>query len=112
MKYLDAIDQNPKQFFTLIGEKSQRISFFIFYMPSQQSWYFNLSYGDVTINGAQLTVGPNILRGYRRNINFGLACLSTDGLDPFYLNDFVTGRIKLILLNETDVDLVEAEFDS
>ena len=110
MKLIDSITADAKQNFTLIGENRQRIKFYLYYLPTQQSWFFDISYGKIDLNGAQLTVGPNILRNYSNNIDFGLAVTSTNGLDPFYLEDFSNGRIRLYLLNQAEVDIVEASF--
>ncbi|TDE17720.1 phage baseplate plug family protein [Dyadobacter psychrotolerans] len=111
MKLIDAIDANAKQRFNLIGENGERISFYLFYLPTQQSWCFNISFNGITANGIQLVTGANILRNFRNRFSFGLACISEDGLDPFYLTDFATGRIKLYLLNQADVDLIETAFE-
>lgn len=116
MRLLNAITQDARQQFTLIGEAGQSISFTLFYLSTQQQWAFNLSYGNVNINGAVLTCSPNVLRGYKNLLNFGLMCISTDGEDPWYINDFVAPapssppRISLFLLNAADVALVEEAY--
>lgn len=110
MLYLNKINNSPKQSYTLVGEEKEQIPFYLWYAPTQQSWFFNISYGDFTANGLQLVVGPNILRNFRNLIPFGLAVTSTDGLDPFYINDMFFGRINLYLLNQDDVNALEASF--
>lgn len=67
----------------------------------------NISYGNFVANGLRLVATPNMLFQWKNIIPFGLMCVSNDGYDPFYLDDFTTGRIKIYLLNSTDVPIFE-----
>ena len=107
MKLLTINTSNAKQQFTVIGPKGERISFYLYYLPTQQIWAFDLANDTFELNGIQLVSAPNVLRAYRKIINFGLMCLSNDGLDPFYINDFTTGRIKLYFLDSDEVEPVQ-----
>jgi hypothetical protein len=49
-----------------------------------------------------------MLRQFRRNINFGLSCVVSDGGEPWFLSDFETGRVKIYELSTADVATVEA----
>lgn len=107
MKQIDKISKSPSQQYSLTTEDGNTVVLRLKYLPSQQQWMFGLQWSDWTLNGAILSCGPNILRGYKNNIPFGIAVVSNDGLDPLYLNDFTSGRVKLYLLNKADVLAVE-----
>lgn len=110
MRLLNKINNNARQKFTLIGEAGERIDFLLYYMPSQQSWFFDMTYLNKTINGVRVVPSPNIIRNQKNIFSFGLCCQSSDGGEAFYLDDFLTGRIRLYLLNSAEVALIELEF--
>lgn len=110
MIFIDRISNAPKQSYTLNGPNNEQIKFFLWYAPSQQTWFFSIQYLDITIRGLQFVVGPNILRNYRNLIPFGLAVTSIDGLDPLYISDFTVGRISAFLLSQAEVDEIEDNY--
>lgn len=107
MKLLTINTSNAKQQFTFIGASGERISIYLYYLPTQQIWAFDLSYDAFELKGVQLVTAPNVLRPYRKILNFGLMCVSNDRLDPFYINDFTTGRVKLYFLDSDEVEVLE-----
>lgn len=112
MKQIDKLTASSKQKFIIAAETGEDIEIYLQYNPSQESWNISLSYQDFVINGLQLVVGGNILRQYSNVIPFGLAVGSLDGLDPKYITDFVSGRVALILLNEFEIEAIEASLAS
>lgn len=108
MNLLNKINDSAAQQFTIIGEAGEQISFLLYFLPSQNGWYCDISWGDFEVQGLKILVGPNILRRWSNIITFGLTCYSTDGYDPQYINDFLTGRIQLYILSASDVQAVEA----
>lgn len=108
MNLLNKISSDARQQFTLIGAAGEQISFFLYFMPSQNAWCCDIAWNDFKVQGLQIVVGPNILRQWRNVITFGIACYSTDAYDPQYLNDFLTGRIRLYTLSSDDIAAVEA----
>lgn len=110
MKILNKINSDPRQQFTIIGDKGEQISFLLYYMSTQQGWFFDISYGDFALSGARLTMHPNVLRNFRNNIQFGLACVTDDSQEPMYIDDFSTLRVRLYLLNVAEVVGVEDTF--
>lgn len=81
----------------------------VIYLASIQRWMFNLTHPNLTLNASLLCVHPNLLHSWRNIINFGIACLSTDGVDPVDIEDFSTGRVQLYILNATDLAAVDSE---
>lgn len=108
MRLIDKLTAEARQQYNIVGEDGEEISLLLWYAPTQQSWYFDITSGDFTLEGAQLTTSPNILRSYRNLLSFGFTVTSVDGLDPFYLDDFINGRIQLYLLSRDDVAEMES----
>lgn len=109
MLYINKINSDAKQKYILVTENAENIDFNLYYMPSQQAWFYDIGYGEFRANGLKVVVGPNIIRNFRKILPFGLCCTSVDGLDPFYISDFLTGRIKLYLLTPEEVDQIETD---
>ena len=109
MRLIDKLTAGARQEFTVVTEEGDEISLLLWYAASQQTWFFDVTSGDFVLQGAQLTVSLNILRAYNNILPFGFSVTSTDGEDPFYLDDFISGRIKLFLLSREDVDTIESD---
>lgn len=107
MNYLNKIDAKAYQRFFLTGNVGQRITLTLRYMPTQEAWFMDVEYEDFKLNGIKVTNSPNILRKYRNKIPFGFLCIVSDGLEPFFIDDFVNRRVDLYLLNAEDVITVE-----
>lgn len=112
MRIITEVGQEPNQKLNLIGENNERIDFVLRYKPSQQAWYFDISYESFSVNGIKVVNSPNLLRQYENIIPFGLGCSVTDGTDPYFIDDFTDGRATLALLNEADIQQIEEELFS
>lgn len=109
MRQITEIGKEPTQTLQLVAEDNTRIDFKLFYKPTQESWYFDLSYEpeNFSLNGVKLVNSPNILRQYINIIPFGISCIVEDGTDPYFLDDFTSGRAVINLLTETETEQVE-----
>ena len=74
-----------------------------------ERWTMNLTYNNLSYNGIGVCCYPNILRQWRNILPFGIACVTSDGTDPFDINDFYSGRVVLYLLTSSDVEAIEVE---
>lgn len=100
-------DVNQSQ--NLILPDGSAAPFSMTYMDNQQGWFFTLTYPNWTgVTNKRMTVSPNMLRSYRGVIPFGLALVTTDGYEPIFITDFLTGRATLFLLNSSDVSQYES----
>lgn len=104
MLLITGLTSDATQEFTLVGEQGENISFKLYYFPGQIGWFYDVSYGNFNVTGQRLVVSPNTLNQWINIIEFGLGCTSSDGDDPFYIDDFISGRISLYLLNSTDIE--------
>jgi len=107
MRTIVGLTNDANQTMNLALEDGSLINFTLNYYANQQSWFFNLSYGSFSLNGARLVPSPNILRAWRNIIPFGLACSSIDGYEALYITDFTSGRISIATLNSTEVQDAE-----
>ncbi len=112
MKKIEELTSQPKQRHTLLQENGEEIVFELEYKVSQQSWYYNVTKNDFVVNSQRLVLGPNIVRRYQNIINFGLYVKSNDLQEPFLLYDFISGRVEIYLLTQTECQDVETTFYS
>lgn len=111
MKYINKLNSDPFQRAFLTGNPGQRIQADFRYMPTQELWMMSLQYNDFVLNGINIVTSPNMLRGYHNIIPFGIACITTDNLDPYRLTDFDTEYAKLYLLSREEVLRLEEVFE-
>ena len=112
MNLIDNLSDAADQLVTLQLPDGSTATLELFYLGAPQRWSFNIahsSFPNGALNGQMLCVHPNILRNFKRIIPFGLACISTDGQDPAFIEDFATARITLYILSAADVKTVESQ---
>lgn len=81
------------------------------YRPRTKRWVADVGYAPLNfqVYGLALCCFPNVLRAWRNILPFGLGSLTSDGTDPFDINDFATGRVTVLLLTAPDVEAVETK---
>lgn len=107
MKAITSITSDPKQRFVLKLDNNETATINLYYCASQSSWYFDLEYNDYINRGNKVVLTMNALRHLKNILPFGIAFLSGSSADPFQLNDFETGNVMFILLNQEDVNTIE-----
>lgn len=68
----------------------------------------DIQYENFTAKGLKIVRGPNILARHINTLPFGLSVVVSDNYEPFLINDFVSGRVSLFLLDSDDVATVES----
>lgn len=107
MRLLNKINANALQRFFLTGNAGERIVLDLRYMPSQEIWTMSLSQGAWSVNGMNVVGSPNLLRCFKNVIDFGLACVTDNGLDPYFPDQFENGSARLYLLTADEVAQIE-----
>lgn len=110
MKQIVEFTNEAKQIHFIVQENGEQIEFKIEYKPTQQAWYYSLIKNEFEVSGCRLVLGPNVLRRYKNLINFGVMVTAKDKVEPFHINDLVSGRVSIYLLNQTEVEEVELIF--
>ena len=108
MRIITEFTDNPKQTCTLVLENQETVAFNLRFYETQLSWYFDFTYNDVISNGNKVVLGANILRSFKHIIPFGLAFQANDGVEPFAMDDFTTGRVTVYLLSADDITAMES----
>ncbi len=111
MNLITNISDSPCQTFTLPLADGTQMTMTMAYRPQQTGWYFDLSWTGQTpafqLNGRRIVTFPNMLRQFRNQITFGLACVTADNLEPLNQTDFSSGYANLYILDMADVGQVE-----
>lgn len=104
MKYLNGITSQPDQtFFTALDDGSI-VTIRLVFRPRIQKFFADITYGSFQLNSIRVCNVPNILEQFSNIIPFGLFCFVSDNAEPFLINDFVSGRCQLYLLNQADLN--------
>lgn len=107
MLQITQLTANARQQQTIILPNGKNISVTLYYVPMQLGWFItNLSYSgsEFEINGLRVTTNPNMLYQFKNQIPFGLACFTDGNQEPTQQEDFVSGRSKLYILTEEEVE--------
>ena len=107
MKKISRLDENAKQSLSFITEENKTIDFYFYFMPTQNSWFFDMTYGSFVLKGQRLCAHPNLLTKYHNIIDIGLNVETSDGFDPWRITDFKTGYCEVSVLNKTEVAEIE-----
>lgn len=108
MKRIVNISNSPKQKIQLVTDNGDNIEFFLEYKPRVESWFFSFEYKGINVNNLTVCLHPNILRQFKRIIDFGIGFKSDTKIEPFSIDVFKDGRCSMYLLNEDEVKSVEA----
>ena len=111
---LTGLTDQPNQEFPITLPDGTTATLDLEFWPQQLGWYYNLTWDGQTpafgLNGQYLAASPNLLRQWRNVIPFGIAITTLDGQDPTNQEDFVNGNCTLLLLNASDVGMVESTY--
>jgi hypothetical protein len=109
MRLIEIASASPNILIRIGLEDGGTIQLTLNFRSNQRCWFYSISGSNgLSLNNRRLVNSPNMLRQFRNNINFGLSCIVSDGGEPWFLNDFETGRVKIYELSIADMALVEA----
>lgn len=107
MRYLNKINSDARQRFTLTGNGGESIIMTLRYMPTQEAWFADFEHEGRSIKGVKVVSSVNILRKYRNLISYGIQCETVSGRDPSFIDDFLTQEASLYLLSADEVETFE-----
>ena len=114
MIQLSSLANNVDQTITALLADGSSVVLTFHYKLTIQRWSVDIVHGNFTANNLILSTHPNMLRVWRNVLPFGLQVNTTDGTDPFLLEDFISGRVTVAVLDSTggntDVQDVEKEY--
>ena len=103
LNYINTITDSPNQQMTLKLDTGDTVELSLVYFESQKGWYYGITYGTFEIFNRRIVTGINMLRGFRNLLPFGFACITKDGYEPVFKEDFANNRAQFFLLNAADV---------
>lgn len=110
---ITGLKASPNQTFTIPDpDAGEPIQFTLYYRPRVRRWFFDIAYKDFVLKGSKIVISPNLLYQYFRIIPFGLACISTDNVEPMIINDFSLPRCFLYLLTTAERDQIIEDINS
>lgn len=107
MNQVTGLTSDYKQSFQILTQDGEIVYFNLYYYMTQQSWFFDFTYKNYTCNCERVVLTPNALRHLKNIIPFGVAFYSNDKVEPIFVDDFETGRVQMLILNNEEVKEVE-----
>lgn len=109
MQEITSITSSPNQRMTLVLENNETADFRLYYSIRQQCWFYDFSYKETTVNCSKVVLSPNSIRQFKRILPFGIAFAADSFVEPFSIDDFALGRVKMYVLNSVEVEEIESE---
>lgn len=103
MLLIENISNEAYQIHTIIFEENE-IELVLRFYPTIQIWCYDVTYKENSVNGIKLTAG--VLHMRSRNLPFDFIIETTEGIDPFRIDDFSEGRCSLYMLTRADMETV------
>lgn len=111
---LTGLTDQPNQEYPINLPDGSTVTLDLSFVPQQLGWFYDLTWDGQNppfeLDGQFLAASPNLLRQYEKILPFGLAVATTDGLDPTDQEDFVNGVCSVLLLNASDVGMIDATY--
>ncbi len=114
MRQITTISGQPNQNIVIILDDGTKANLTMNYFSGQRGWFYTLNYnsGQFIANNRRMVTSPNMLNAFQNIIPFGLAVTTTDGYEPIFINDFISGRASLFVLNQEDVAIIQTAIEN
>lgn len=106
-RVLSTLTDNAYQSVSFDTKDGERVKLTFRFIPSQETWFFDVESNSLNVNGLALTSFINLLDPYHNNISWGLYVWSQDGFDPWRIDDFTSGRIRVAIIEDLEYAVVE-----
>lgn len=107
MRVLSTLTDNAFQTVAFVTNKGEKVTLTFRYIPSQQTWFVDVVSNSLTVYGLALATFVNLLDPYHNNISWGLYVWSKDGFDPYRIDDFSTGRIRVAIIEDLENAVIQ-----
>ena len=85
-----------------------QLTFTMYYVPLQYGWFItSFTWNNFQLSGIRICNSPNMLRQWKNQLTFGIACVTTGNREPTQIADFSSGASNLYILNSNEVQLYE-----
>ena len=98
------LNENAKQEFTINLNNYGNVVLVFNYIPIFFGWYLmSYTYQEKTVYiNKRLTLNFSMFNQYSNLLPFNLCCLSNDGIEPVFLDDFISQRVGLFLTTKDE----------
>lgn len=103
MKQIENITDKASQVIHIDLTNGEPVDITLRYLPAIERWVIDIAHEQVNVTNIILANHPNLLWQFANTGSFGIACISSDNVDPFQYDDFYSGRCQLFMLEETDL---------
>ena len=107
IRTISTLTDNAYQTVSFATNKGENVTLTFKYVPSQQTWFVDVESDSLTVYGLALATFVNLLDPYHNNISWGLYVWSKDGFDPYRIDDFSTGRIRVAVIEDLENAVIE-----
>lgn len=106
MKLISNIGSENQQAMTVIRENGKKFNLSLFYSSQQAGWFLTLEDAELgkTIKNIRIVTSGNLLHQWRNILKYGISCAVDDNQEPFFQNDFSSGRANLYVLTRSEVE--------
>lgn len=106
LRVLNTLTDSAYQSVNFVTKEGENVKLTFRFLPSQESWIFDVESESLTIYGLTLSAFVNLLDPYHNNITWGMYVWSQDGFDPWRIDDFSTGRIKIAVAEDLEYAVI------
>lgn len=107
IRILSTLNENAYQTLSFVTAEGEDVRLAFRYIPSQETWFVDVDSNSLTIHGLALQAFVNLLDPYHNLISWGLYVWSKDGFDPWLIDDFSTGRIRVAVIEDFEYAIIE-----
>lgn len=111
VRVLSTLNENASQTVSFVTNGGEKVKLNLKFIPSQECWTVDVISDSLTIYGLTLSAFVNILDPYHNNITWGLYVWSKDGFDPWRIDDFSTGRIRIAITEDLENAVIQEYLD-
>ena len=105
---IEGFTSSPKQEKTIILPDDTEFTILLRFVDSQFGWFIDdITYADFNVKGIKIVRSLNLLDQWRNVIPFGIACLSSEEREPYFIEDFERDFCSLFLLINNDKRVLE-----
>ena len=111
IRVLNTLTNNAYQTVSFSTNKREPVTLTFRYVPGQETWFLDVESESLTVYGLALTIFRNLLDPYHNRISWGLYVWSADGFDPYGIDDFSTGRIRIAITEDLEEAVIQEFLD-
>lgn len=98
------ISNDAIQNFTVNLSDGNRLVLTLRYIPTQNCWYLDIDYkdGEFVLYGTKVVTSYDLLLHWEKIVPIGIAITTEENSEPWFIDDFLTGRCKMFILENKD----------